>query len=391
MKIAIYIDTLPFSGGGIQSINYAIKFDKIINSLGFESQIVTDNNETLNLLKDTVNTKIYKKSIVDTICFNLTDLRIFRFFLKKIKFQTRFEKYFKKNRVDLIIFTSPSSKSLYLNSINYILCVWDICHRNNLEFKEIKENFEFEIREDFYNVALKKSFLIICDTDELCEDISFYYRIKKNRLITIPFEINQKFISLKGKKLIGNRNYKNYFIYPAQFWSHKNHFYLLEAFRKIKNKKIKLILCGSDKGHLKNVKSYINKFNLKDNVLILNYIKDEDLFDLYQNCIGLIMPTIFGYSNIPPIEAWFFNKHVIYNKKFTSFYRGSKFHPIDPLNSDSIYKAILKILKIKNLKNEKFSQNVNVTKNNKLIISGTNKLKENIKDFYKLQKCWNYD
>lgn len=392
MKIAIYIDTLPFSGGGIQSINYAIRFDKVIKSLGFESFIVTDNLETFNTLEDTTLIQVYKKSYLDFIYYNLSDFRIFRFFFKKIKYLTRFEKFFKRKNTDLIIFTSPSSKCLYLNSINYILCVWDICHRNNLEFNEVKENLEFEIREDFYNIALKKAYLIICDTKELCSDLSFYYRIKKDRLITVPFEINQKLKIYKNKKFNKKYIYQNYFLYPAQFWSHKNHFYLLEAFKKIKDKKVKLILCGSDKGMLKNIEDYINKFNLNKNILILEYVKDEDLFQLYENCIGLIMPTLFGYSNIPPLEAWYFDKHVVYNENFTSFFKGSKFHPINPLDSESIYRVIKKILNDKNnykIKNVK--ENINYSFNNKLIISSTKELKIKINKFYKLQKCWNYE
>ena len=61
MKVAIYIDTLPYSGGGIQSINYAIKFEKVLSLLNIESLIVTNNTETLKLPNFFKNIKLIKK------------------------------------------------------------------------------------------------------------------------------------------------------------------------------------------------------------------------------------------------------------------------------------------------------------------------------------------
>ena len=34
------------------------------------------------------------------------------------------------------------------------------------------------------------------------------------------------------------------------------------------------------------------------------------------NCLGVIMTSYFGPTNLPPLEAWFFDKPIIYNKSF---------------------------------------------------------------------------
>ena len=150
-----------------------------------------------------------------------------------------------------------------------------------------------------------------------------------------------------------------------------------------------LIFCGQDKGTKEKIKKYILKYGLDKNVIILDYVNDEDLYLLYQNCIALIMPTMFGYSNIPPLEAWFFNKQVLYSKNFGSKFFGEGYHPIDPLNSDSIYEKLNEIL---SQKNEKKSQiNINLIKNNELIDQGIVSFKNKIIDFQKISKCWSYD
>ena len=41
-------------------------------------------------------------------------------------------------------FLSPNSDSLYLENINYIFTVWDLCHRDHPEFPEVRNNLAFE-------------------------------------------------------------------------------------------------------------------------------------------------------------------------------------------------------------------------------------------------------
>ena len=140
----------------------------------------------------------------------------------------------------------------------------------------------------------------------------------------------------------------------------------------------------------KKIKKYILKYELDKNVIILDYVNDEDLYLLYQNCIAVIMPTIFGYSNIPPLEAWFFNKQVLYSKNFGSKFIGEGYLPIDPLNSDNIYEKLKEVLSQKN-ENKKSQININLIKHNELIDQGIESFKNKIIDFQKISKCWNYD
>jgi glycosyltransferase involved in cell wall biosynthesis len=44
---------------------------------------------------------------------------------------------------------------------------------------------------------------------------------------------------------------------------------------------------------------------LEQNVIFGGFIDDEALFTLYKNAAALVMPTFFGPTNIPPIEALF--------------------------------------------------------------------------------------
>jgi len=43
----------------------------------------------------------------------------------------------------------------------------------------------------------------------------------------------------------------------------------------------------------------------------LGYVPDEDMASLYAEATGLVMPTFFGPTNIPILEAWAFGCPVI--------------------------------------------------------------------------------
>ena len=58
------------------------------------------------------------------------------------------ERFFGKLNIDLIFFTSPSALPKYTYSYNFIYSLWDLSHRDDVEFPEIREEFVFERREE---------------------------------------------------------------------------------------------------------------------------------------------------------------------------------------------------------------------------------------------------
>ena len=66
---------------------------------------------------------------------------------------------------------------------------------------------------------------------------------------------------------------------------------------------IHLILVGSEKNMMKEVKRYITENELNSNVTIKGFVSNENMTYLYRHAIGMIMPSYFGPTNIPPLEA----------------------------------------------------------------------------------------
>ena len=65
-------------------------------------------------------------------------------YIQKFFGLNKFEKSLMNKNVDLVYFISPSSWSNYLEHLNYIITIWDLCHRDEPEFPEVYKNRVFE-------------------------------------------------------------------------------------------------------------------------------------------------------------------------------------------------------------------------------------------------------
>ena len=63
--------------------------------------------------------------------------------------------------------------------------------------------------------------------------------------------------------------------------------------------------------NFKEVWSLAVQLGLANDVRYLGPVPDQDMAALYTLSAGLVMPTFFGPTNIPPLEAWHFGRPVI--------------------------------------------------------------------------------
>lgn len=73
-----------------------------------------------------------------------------------------------------------------------------------------------------------------------------------------------------------------------------------------------VVFSGSNfNGHQGYVENFINQNDLQEQVNILGFLPGEDIPALYDACFAVIMPTYFGPTNLPPMEAWASKKPLI--------------------------------------------------------------------------------
>ena len=78
------------------------------------------------------------------------------------------------------------------------------------------------------------------------------------------------------------------------------------------NTLIDVIFSGGDKGNKKNILNYAKKLGINNRIIFTGFIPNEDLANIYKMSLALVMPTFFGPTNIPPLEAFKIGTPVIY-------------------------------------------------------------------------------
>jgi glycosyltransferase involved in cell wall biosynthesis len=97
-----------------------------------------------------------------------------------------------------------------------------------------------------------------------------------------------------------------FLFYPAQFWPHKNHIRLIEAFREVAAEvpDLSLVLTGKKRDEYDVVMRAVSKFGLSDRVCHLGYVGQDDLQAIYKLATALVMPSLFESVSIPVYEAF---------------------------------------------------------------------------------------
>ncbi len=347
-NIAIIIDIYSSGGKEHMSVSVCNHLNKIKN---YNFLYITTYKHTKKILDNKLNTNTLffnKRSLLNR--FKNRIKKLFNFLPLDYPFQS----FLKKNKVDLVYFLDSSSLVNNISDIKFIYTILDIGHRGLEHLSEYKQKSSNNRDNDYY-LAGKNSNKIIVGTKKIKKQISDIYNIDQKKIFELKFPPvltnikNNEFFEV-DKNILNIKKTGKYFIYPAQFWEHKNHIYIVKAIEYLKHLNqldFKMIFTGDDKGNLSNIKNLIKKKNLEDKFIIFDYVKDEELVYLYKNCSCVIIPTLVAPHTFPLYEAFFFKKPVIYNKSILDDELIDKVIGLD-INKIENFKQALDILKDKN-------------------------------------------
>lgn len=209
-------------------------------------------------------------------------------------------------KLDLILDNGSGFARAY--GIKVAVPIHDLMHRYEKDIPELVEGLDY--REKLFSSEAKYADIILADSllgkkhiiesyGENCSDIDAKVEV-------LPF-IPPSYIytdHCENSELVLP---DKYIFYPAQFWSHKNHVNLLKALAHLKKQGIfvSLVLSGSRQNNYEQVLRSIEELELKDQVMILGYVTNSDIVYIYRNARALVYPTLFGPTNIPPLEAFY--------------------------------------------------------------------------------------
>lgn len=205
---------------------------------------------------------------------------------------------------DVWIFPNQDAWSYFL-PVPALVSVFDLMHRYERRFPEVSRGLKYYRREGHYRQICRFAKGILVDSRVGKYQIEESYHVASDKVHILPFIAPSRPSPSASEDSDMVALPEKFFFYPAQFWAHKNHIRLLEALADLRKEipEVQLVLVGSKKNNYPSVLEKIEQLGLEQHVHMLGFVTDRKIFELYARARALIMPTFFGPTNIPPLEA----------------------------------------------------------------------------------------
>lgn len=226
-----------------------------------------------------------------------------------------------------LLFCPFSAVNYKVDGIPAVSTINDIQHEFYPQFFTPEE---LQHRRNFYKSIVENATKIICISDYTKKTFCEIYGFDEEQAKTIYIAIQERFHD-EDRSILERLDIEpdKYIVFPANFWEHKNHKLLLNAFGiyGASNADGKLVLTGNVLGQEEDYNKAIGAMGLKGRVVIAGYLSEEELCAIMKNAKGLIYPSLFEGFGIPIVEAMQMNK-LIASSNLTS---------LPEIGCDSIY------------------------------------------------------
>lgn len=145
-----------------------------------------------------------------------------------------------------------------------------------------------------------------------------------------------------------------YLLYVGTLQPRKNLNRLVEAFAKLPNKQVKLVI-GGKKGWLYDqIFEQVKELKLTNRVLFLGFVPNEDLPGLIKGSQAYILPSLYEGFGMPPVEAQAVGVPVVVSRvsSLPEVIGASGIYIEDPNSVDSIKQALENVLSLRKKERE---------------------------------------
>lgn len=229
---------------------------------------------------------------------------------------------------------------------NSIVMIHDLAH---LKYPEAYSKKEKILLQHNLYMAQKKAKHIIFISKSTQKDFLDNFDYPKAQTSVIPLAYDENLFKTKKASADVLGMDSPYFLYVGRLEKRKNVDGIIKAFAKLKqdkNIKHKLVLVGGEGYGLKEINSTIKALgNLKSEIIMPGYIKDDELADIYGNAEALVFPSCYEGFGIPILEAFASGTPVITsNVSSMPEVAGGAAVLVDPNNIEEICEGMKKII-----------------------------------------------
>ncbi|WP_330202771.1 glycosyltransferase [Cyanobacterium sp. DS4] len=157
---------------------------------------------------------------------------------------------------------------------------------------------------------------------------------------------------------------KDFILYPAQTWQHKNHLSLIKAIELIKaqhQRSINLVCTGKKNSFFdETIEKYLTNSPVSKQIHFMDIVPETELYWLYKNCALVVVPTLYEAGSFPLLEAMSLDVPVICSS-VTSLPEtiGDSRFVFEPLNIQQMADLIMNMLDNEQLRGDNVENSKN--------------------------------
>jgi glycosyltransferase involved in cell wall biosynthesis len=174
-----------------------------------------------------------------------------------------------------------------------VVTILDTQHR---DLPQMFSRAERTFRRWAYDRAARQADAVITNTDFSADRIVHHLGIRRDKIHVIQLGIDHDRFTPEGPTPEIAGIPKRYVYYPANAWPHKNHRRLLEAFGRVDDPGLSLVLTGREMGSNELTE-------LGARVVHLGHVPESQVAALYRGAQALIFPSLYEGFGFPPLEA----------------------------------------------------------------------------------------
>ncbi len=169
----------------------------------------------------------------------------------------------------------------------FVQTLHDVQH---LDLPELFTGSELLYRRLFYDGPAARADVVLTISEYARQRMLALLNLNPDRVRVAPLGVDtSSYIPNHGPR-------RDFVLYPARGWPHKNHARLIEAMELVRRERpsLQLVLTGGDLDRLGSVPAWVDRRGL---------VPGEELRSLYREASALVFPSLYEGFGLPPIEA----------------------------------------------------------------------------------------
>jgi len=259
--------------------------------------------------------------------------------------------WFGKPKIDVLF--SPSHYAPLIAPVKQVIYLMDMSFE--LFGTEYFTTYDINQLKKWTPLSIKKAKKVITISEFSKKEINRLYGtpLDKIEIVNPSYDKNTFHGKVpKTKQIAVKKKYGitgSYLLYWGTLQPRKNISRLIEAFSKLDQPRLKLVICGKKGWLYDQILEQANSLGIADRVIFTGFAPNEDLPALIKSSRAFVLPSLYEGFGIPPVEAQAVGSPVVVSRisSLPEVVGDSGIYIEDPMSVDSIAQALEKVLSLK--------------------------------------------